>query len=168
MKVNDSNGAAITGALQPQEVQSNGGSSRSSRSGGGSDLVQLSSLSTHLSALQSDAPARTDLVSRVTSMVSNGLMSLTARQLAPQSWDTCSLGRDLLSALLAPSADHLERAVEQLSSGAGPLACHPQDLRGLLAALDPLARQAKQFYGSMLEISAPSKDAPNSQVNLCG
>lgn len=79
MKVNDSNNSAVTGALQTQNIQSSGQGSKSSRQGGGSDQVQLSSLSTQLSDLHSDSPARSNYVDGLAAMVASGSYVVDSR-----------------------------------------------------------------------------------------
>jgi flagellar biosynthesis anti-sigma factor FlgM len=72
MKVNDSNNSAITGALQAHQVQSGGPGVKSGKQPGASDMVQLSSLSSQLNALQIDSPARSDRINQLSAMVANG------------------------------------------------------------------------------------------------
>ncbi len=80
MKVNDANSGAVGGAGKPLEVQAPtstaGGKKTSAPS---SDQVQLSSLSSQLSALQPDSPQRTSRVDQLAAMVSSGSYSVNGK-----------------------------------------------------------------------------------------
>jgi anti-sigma28 factor (negative regulator of flagellin synthesis) len=77
MKVNDASSGSISGAGKPLEIQAltnvTGGKKTS---GATSDQVQLSSLSSQLSALQPDSPQRAARVERIAAMVSSGSYSV--------------------------------------------------------------------------------------------
>lgn len=80
MKINDSNSSAVTGTQQTQDLSANSNASKAGRRGGAiSDQVQLSSLSTQLSDLHSDSPARTSYVDGLAAMVANGSYVVDSR-----------------------------------------------------------------------------------------
>ena len=78
MKVNDSNNAAITGTAASAGVQP---LASGPKSGPGApalppDQVQLSSLGSHLGALQTDSAQRSDHVNQLAADVANGTYSV--------------------------------------------------------------------------------------------
>ncbi len=80
MKVNDSNSAAIGGAGKPQDIQMPPAAGRGGKSGSpASDQVQLSSLSSQLSSMQSGSPERTGRVNQLAAAVSSGTYSVDSK-----------------------------------------------------------------------------------------
>lgn len=77
MKVNDSNNAAISGPAASAAIQP---PTSGPKSGAGptapSDQVQLSSLGTHLGALQTDSQQRSAKVDQLAAMVGDGSYSV--------------------------------------------------------------------------------------------
>ncbi len=78
MKVNDSNNAAITGTAASAGVQppTSGPKSGTGGSVASSDQVQLSSLGSHLGALQADSAQRNENVNQLAAVVANGSYSV--------------------------------------------------------------------------------------------
>lgn len=79
MKINDSTSSAVSGAQQTQDVTGGAAAAKPNRRGTVSDQVQLSSLSTQLSDLHSDSPARTSYVDGLAAMVANGSYVVDSR-----------------------------------------------------------------------------------------
>jgi anti-sigma28 factor (negative regulator of flagellin synthesis) len=83
MKVNDPTGAGVNGLGKAQPTSGSSGTSRSRESGGGrGDQVQLSSLSSFLSALRVDSPERTARLSHLSEAVSSGRYAVDAHALS--------------------------------------------------------------------------------------
>jgi anti-sigma28 factor (negative regulator of flagellin synthesis) len=79
MKVNDASSGAISGAGKPLEIQVPANATGGKKtSGASSDQVQLSSLSSQLSALQPDSPQRAARVEQLAAMVSTGSYSASS------------------------------------------------------------------------------------------
>ncbi len=83
MKVNDANSGAVAGAGQSLGVQApTGGSGGRKSSSASSDQVQLSSLGSQLSAMQSDSPQRGARVDQLAAMVANGSYSVDSKSVS--------------------------------------------------------------------------------------
>lgn len=77
MKVNDSNNASAAGAAAPAGIQPpSSGPKPAAGASSSLDQVQLSSLSSHLGALQTDSEQRSAKVDQIAAMVSGGSYSV--------------------------------------------------------------------------------------------
>lgn len=77
MKVNDSNNAAVTGTAPPAAIQPpTSGPKSGAVPSAPSDQVQLSSLGSHLGALQADSAQRSAKVNQLAALVGSGSYSV--------------------------------------------------------------------------------------------